>query len=119
MGDRQAATLARPATAFHCRTESSREFAANATLAAVGLPATVSANERDEPRLGAARTACATKVAAAEAQTYLHLYRQADQRAGTAPVPRAVTLLTDRFVKGENGRWLIARRVVDIVAGGE
>src|SRR6476619_3457186 len=71
MGDRQAATLARPATAFHCRTESSREFAANATLAAVGLPATVSANERDEPRLGAARTACATRVAAAEAQTYL------------------------------------------------
>lgn len=55
----------------------------------------------------------------AEAQTYLHLYRDAEQQPDKPPVARALTLLTDRFVRGDDGRWRIARRQVDIIAGGE
>ncbi|MFD5572350.1 nuclear transport factor 2 family protein [Streptomyces cadmiisoli] len=55
----------------------------------------------------------------AETHTYLHLYRDADQQDGHPPVARAVTQIKDRFVRGEDGRWRIARRVVNVVAGGE
>ncbi|MDX2850451.1 nuclear transport factor 2 family protein [Streptomyces sp. PA03-3a] len=93
------------------------------SFSGAGLTAAMQARQEESAKQGvhvpAASSFRLLSPTEAEAQTYLHLYRQADQRAGAAPLPRAVTLLTDRFVKGEDGRWLIARRVVDIVAGGE
>lgn len=88
-----------------------------------GLAAAMRARQEDSGKQGVHVPATSSfhllSPAEAEVRTYLHLYRQADQRADTTPVPRAVTLLTDRFVKGDDGRWRIARRVVDIIAGGE
>jgi hypothetical protein len=95
----------------------------SSSFSGAGLAAAMRTRQEDSGKQGvhipAASSFRLLSPIEAEVQTYLHLYRQADQRAGTAPKPRAVTLLRDRFVKGDDGRWRIARRVVDIVAGGE
>jgi hypothetical protein len=88
-----------------------------------GLAAALRARQEDAGKRGvhvpAASSFRLLSPGEAEAETYLHLYRHADRREGGPPAARAVTLLRDRFVRGADGRWRIARRVVDVVAGGE
>jgi hypothetical protein len=53
----------------------------------------------------------------AEGRTYVHVYRlDLDQ---STPSAYALSLLTDAYARGVDGRWRFARRELTVLAGGE